>query len=158
MNSKINISIENLNETKKFAHKFSKFIKAPFFVCLNGELGTGKTTFARYLINELSSKKIKVLSPTFPILQIYNLKKINVWHYDLYRINNEKEYYNLDFDIALNDLVIVEWPDIFRKYLPKSRVEIMFHDEKNNQKKLTISFFGKLSKIRDKLCKILKKK
>ena len=105
MTSELYIRVKSLNETKILAQKVSKLISIPFFICLSGDIGSGKTTFARFLINQFSKKKIKVLSPTFPIVQIYDLKTVNIWHYDLYRIEKKNEFFNLDFDTAM--LVIV---------------------------------------------------
>ena len=76
MYSELNIRINNLEETQKFAAILSKLIAKPFFICLNGPIGSGKTTFAKHLINQFSEKKINVPSPTFPIVQIYDLKKL----------------------------------------------------------------------------------
>ena len=89
MTSELYIRIKNLNETKILAQKVSKLLFIPFFICLSGDIGSGKTTFARFLINQFS-KKIKVLSPTFPIVQIYDLKTVSIWHYDLYRIEKKR--------------------------------------------------------------------
>ena len=93
MTSELYIRIKNLNETKILARKVSKFLSIPFFMCLSGDIGSGKTTFARFLINQFSKKEIKVLSPTFPIVQIYDLKNISIWHYDLYRIEKKKRIF-----------------------------------------------------------------
>ena len=92
MTSELYIRIKNLNETKILAQKVSESLSIPFFICLSGDIGSGKTTFARFLINQFSKKKIKVLSPTFPIVQIYDLKTVNIWHYDLYRIEKKKNF------------------------------------------------------------------
>jgi len=158
MVSELHIRIKNLNETKILAQKFSKFLFIPFFICLSGDIGTGKTTFARFLINQFSKKKIKVLSPTFPIVQIYDLKNINIWHYDLYRIEKKNEFFNLDFDTAIGNCVIVEWPDIFLDYFPKNRIEISFQDEKNNIRDVKIKLLGTSQTIREKLWKKLDQK
>tara|TARA_A100001011_G_C14241445_1_gene813434 strand:+ start:1063 stop:1539 length:477 start_codon:yes stop_codon:yes gene_type:complete len=158
MTPELYIRIKNLNETKILAQKVSKFLSAPFFMCLSGDIGSGKTTFARFLINQFSKKKIKVPSPTFPIVQIYDLKTINIWHYDLYRIEKKKEFFNLDFDSAVGNCVIVEWPDIFSDYFPKDRIEIFFEDEKNNARDVRIKLFGTLQSIKEKLWKKLDQK
>ncbi len=155
MCSDLYIRIKNLNETKILAHKVSKFLAIPFFICLSGDIGSGKTTFARFLINQFSKKKIKVLSPTFPIVQIYNLKTINIWHYDLYRIERKNEFFNLDFDKAVGNCVIVEWPDIFSEYFPKDRIEISFQDEENNTRDVRIKLLGTSQTIKEKLWKKL---
>ena len=158
MTSELHIRIKNLNETKILAQKFSKLLSIPFFICLFGDIGSGKTTFARFLINQFSKKKIKVLSPTFPIVQIYELKTINIWHYDLYRIEKKNEFFNLDFDTAFGNCVIVEWPDIFLDYFPKNRIEINFQDEKNNTRDVRIKLHGTSKTIREKLWKKLDQK
>ena len=75
MSYDINISLKNLNETKYLAKVFSLKLKQPFFISLKGKIGTGKTTFANFFINHFSKEKIKVLSPTFPIVNIYEVKK-----------------------------------------------------------------------------------
>ena len=145
------IRIKNLNETKILAQKVSKSLSIPFFICLSGDIGSGKTTFARFLINQFSKKKIKVLSPTFPIVQIYDLKTVNIWHYDLYRIEKKNEFFNLDFDTAISNCVIVEWPDIFLDYFPEDRIEIIFQDENKSARDVTIKLFGTSKKIKEKL-------
>ena len=158
MTSELYIRVKSLNETKILAQKFSKLLSIPFFICLCGDIGSGKTTFARFLINQFSKKKIKVLSPTFPIVQIYDLKNINIWHYDLYRIEKKNEFFNLDFDTAIGNCVIVEWPDIFLDYFPKNRIEISFQDEKNNIRDVKIKLLGTSQTIREKLWKKLDQK
>ena len=142
MKDEFNIYLKNIESTKGLALKFSKIISKSILICLDGELGTGKTTFARFLINFLAKKKIKVLSPTFPIVQIYDLAKLKVWHFDLYRIKNKNELFNLDFETALNDLVIVEWSKIIKDFLPQNRIEMFFYEDKDLQKYVKIKFFG----------------
>ncbi len=142
MKDEFNIYLKNIESTKGLALKFSKIISKSILICLDGELGTGKTTFARFLINFLAKKKINVLSPTFPIVQIYNLDKLKIWHFDLYRIKNKNELFNLDFETALNDLVIVEWSKIIKDFLPQNRIEMFFYEDKDLQKYVKITFFG----------------
>ena len=124
MSYEINISVKNLNETKYLAKVFSLKLKIPFFLSLKGKIGTGKTTFASFFINHISKEKIKVLSPTFPIINIYKLKKVEIWHYDLYRIKDPKEFFTLDFDVALNHCVLVEWPELMEEFFPKIELKL----------------------------------
>ena len=90
---KINISDEK--NTKSVAEKFSKLIKQGDFILLSGNLGVGKTTFIKYVINflqKVNKQKIsEVTSPTFTVINEYQIKKILIKHYDLYRIKNKKE-------------------------------------------------------------------
>ncbi len=146
MKEQYDIHLKNLNECAKLAKKISKFIQHESFLCLYGDLGSGKTTFARFLINSLADKKTKVLSPTFPILQTYDLSKIKIWHYDLYRISKKDEIFNLDFETALKDCVIVEWPEIVKDFLPKNRIDFFFFEDKHFNRRVKIKFFGKIYK------------
>ena len=157
MYSELNIRLNNLEETYKFAVSLSKLIVQPFFICLNGPIGSGKTTFANYLINQFSEKKVNVPSPTFPIVQIYDLKKIKIWHYDLFRIENKKEFFNLDFDAAINDSVIVEWPNVFMEFFPKSKIELDFFDKGMNKREIVVKL-PENHVMKDKLWRILKKR
>ena len=157
MYSELNIRLNNLEETYKFAVSLSKLIVKPFFICLNGPIGSGKTTFANYLINQFSEKKVNVPSPTFPIVQIYDLKKIKIWHYDLFRIENKKDFFNLDFDAAINDSVIVEWPNIFMEFFPKNKIELDFFDKGIKKREIVVKL-PENHVMRDKLWRVLKKR
>ena len=110
--SKIDISKESL--TAKFAKKFSKVLKHGDIVFLYGDIGAGKTTFVRYLINSLEKeKKIKlseITSPTFSILNEYEIKDIKIRHYDLFRIKNSQEIKNIGmFENSQNFLTFIEF-------------------------------------------------
>ena len=118
--SKIDISKESL--TAKIAKKFSKVLKHGDIVFLYGDIGAGKTTFVRYLINSLEKeKKIKlseITSPTFSILNEYEIKDIKIRHYDLFRIKNSEEIKNIGmFENTQNFLTFIEWPEKIKKKL-----------------------------------------
>ena len=158
MKYKINISIKNLNETKFFAKVISKIIHPKVLILLKGKIGTGKTTFTSYLINEIAKKKTKVLSPTFPIVNTYKFEDKEIWHYDLYRLSNKKEFYSLDFEIALENFVIIEWPEIMEDLFPQKRIEITFKDLGDYSRKVDIIFFGYDNLFYNKVWKLLKQK
>ena len=105
-------SLEHLNSlSQKVADKLDK----NDCIFLIGELGVGKTTFTRYLINYLQEKNgeriTEVLSPTFNLLYEYDLKTIKIMHYDLYRIKDEKELKHLGIFLDKKDTIkIIEWP------------------------------------------------
>mgnify|MGYP001303059992 FL=1 len=131
---KINISEEK--DTKSVAEKFSKLIKQGDFILLSGNLGVGKTTFIKHLINSLqkaNKQKIsEVTSPTFNITNEYQIKKTLIKHYDLYRIKNKKELYNLGIQENLNDqITLVEWPKIIKKIKVKNSINLIFEYKKN---------------------------
>ena len=158
MKYRINISIKNLNETKFFAKVISKIIHLKVLILLKGKIGTGKTTFTSYLINEIAKKKTKVLSPTFPIVNTYKFEDKEIWHYDLYRLNDKKEFNSLDFEIALENYVIVEWPEIMEDLFPHRRIEISFKDLGDYSRNIDIIFFGYDNLFYNKVWKLLKQK
>jgi len=115
---------------------------------LLGELGSGKTTFARSLIHQLQEKnkinKTEVLSPTFNLLYEYEIKSIKVMHYDLYRLKVVKEIEQLGmFENLKNVITIIEWPEIIKKDI-EDRLEISFYYEKESEnRKIDFKGFGK---------------
>ena len=131
---KINISEEK--DTKTVAEKFSKLIKEGDFILLSGNLGVGKTTFIKYIINSLqkaNKQKIsEVTSPTFTVINEYQIKKILIKHYDLYRIKNKKELNNLGIQENLKDqITLVEWPEMVKKIKIKNSINLKFEYKKN---------------------------
>ena len=104
---------------------------------------------ASLIINNLSKKKIRVLSPTFSLVNIYDLKNIKVWHYDLFRLSNKKEIFELDFELALLDCVIVEWPEIITEYLPHKRIEIHLDEDESLLRYATVRRINK-----NKICEL----
>ena len=146
---KINISEEK--DTKSVAEKFSKLIKQGDFILLSGNLGVGKTTFIKYLINSLqkaNKQKIsEVTSPTFNITNEYQIKKTLIKHYDLYRIKNKKELYNLGIQENINDqITLVEWPKIIKKIKVKNSINLTFEYKKNYTERY-LSIISKNKKI-----------
>ena len=146
---KINISEEK--DTKSVAEKFSKLIKQGDFILLSGNLGVGKTTFIKHLINSLqkaNKQKIsEVTSPTFNITNEYQIKKTLIKHYDLYRIKNKKELYNLGIQENLNDqITLVEWPEIMKKIKVKNSINLIFEYKKNYTERY-LSIISKNKKI-----------
>ena len=118
-NSEI-IDITSEQKTEELAIKFYKKIKTNDVVFLYGEIGVGKTTFIKYLINTFQKKNklelTEVTSPTFNLLNEYQIKGIKINHYDLFRLKSEKELKNLGlFDHGLNIITLIEWPQIIKK-------------------------------------------
>ncbi len=135
---KINISEEK--DTKSVAEKFSKLIKQGDFILLSGNLGVGKTTFVKYVINffQKANKQniTEVTSPTFTVMNEYQIKKILIKHYDLYRIKNKKELNNLGIQENLKDqITLVEWPEIIKKIKIKKGINLIFEYEENYTKR-----------------------
>ena len=127
-----------LGDSEKLAKKIANYVRSKTFISLRGKLGVGKTTLVKYIINSISEKKIRVLSPTFSLVNIYDLKGLKIWHFDLYRLKNKSEVFDLDFDLALADCVIVEWPEIIKDYLPAKRVDIHLNEDENFLRTATV--------------------
>jgi tRNA threonylcarbamoyladenosine biosynthesis protein TsaE len=142
-------SLEHLHLiSKKIADKISE--KDCIF--LIGEIGVGKTTFTRSLINYFQKKEgveqTEVLSPTFNLLYEYDIKKIKVMHYDLYRIKNAKELCQLGiFNGNVNSIKIVEWPQLIETNT-EDRLELhLSYASKENERKLILKGLGKWKKF-----------
>ena len=139
---KINISKEK--DTKLIAERLCKHINLGDFILLTGNLGVGKTTFIKYIINSLQrinrQKLSEVPSPTFNITNEYQIKKILIKHFDLYRIKNEKELNNLGIQENLKkQITLVEWPEIIKKLKIKNSISLIFKYNKSYTKRyLTI--------------------
>jgi len=148
------IYLKDLNETKKIARKFIKFLEKGDIVLLQGDLGSGKTTFSRFLINQLQSKNklpmSEVTSPTFNIVNYYEVKKnnIQVAHYDFYRIKKFKELENIGFlDQIQNFLSIIEWPNLIMKAIDQYLVISFFLNSKTDERKIKFKGTGKWNQI-----------
>ena len=91
---------------------------------LSSPSGAGKTTIARAFINHFT-KNDKIISPTFPMLITYEYKNNIIWHYDMYRLNNPSDVWNLSLEEALNNgIILIEWPEIIETLLPVHYVEV----------------------------------
>ena len=135
-------SLEHLNTlSQKVAEKLFK----NDCIFLIGEIGVGKTTFVRYLINYLQEKNgekiTEVLSPTFNLLYEYDLKGIKIMHYDLYRIRDEKELKQLGIFLDNQDTIkLIEWPQLIN--IPLSDKLEIHLDYVKNEKEREIKFIG----------------
>ena len=132
---KIDLSSEK--ETEELASTFLKKIKPGCFIFLYGEIGVGKTTFIRYLINQfqkLNKLEItEVTSPTFNLLNEYQIDDFKINHYDLFRLKSTEEIKNLDlFEDNKNTTTLVEWPQIIKEK-PKNLIELVFEYGKDHK-------------------------
>ena len=138
--SKFDISKEI--DTAKIAKKVSKLIKVGDVLFFYGDIGVGKTTFIKYLINNLQkinrSKLTEVTSPTFSIVNEYKLGNTKILHYDLYRIKNKKELKNIGLLENYKDaLLLIEWPELISKK-PKNLIKFFFSYEMNFKKRYMV--------------------
>ena len=142
------MELSSLKDTKNLSKKISEIINAGDIIFLYGEIGVGKTTFVRFFINHLEVengiKKSDILSPTFNIAYDYDIGKIKVYHYDLFRLKNYKDILELGmFETSKDHIKIIEWPELI-ELKPKDRIDILFQYSKlKNSRKVEIVGFGK---------------
>ena len=143
--SKIDITQESV--TASLAKKFSKVFKNGDIVFLYGEIGVGKTTFVKYLINSFQQKnknqKTEVTSPTFSILNEYQIKNLTINHFDLFRLNKSNELKNIGlFENYKKTLTLIEWPEKIENK-PIKKYEFFFkYDHKTGKRFLNITRNG----------------
>ena len=130
------IDISDQKSLLEVASKFTNLVEKGDIFLLYGQIGVGKTTFTRFLINNLEIKnslnKSDVLSPTFNILYEYQINNLNIKHFDLYRIKNKKELSNLGLFEDEEAIKIIEWPEILE---PIKINKIEFHFSYSNDYK-----------------------
>lgn len=116
------IHIHSIDDTKEFAKKLAELIKPHFLITLQGDLGAGKTTFTKFLGEQLGVKKT-INSPTFTILKSYQ-GRMPLYHIDAYRLEGIDQ--DLGFEEVFDDegLCVVEWSNFIEEQLPQERLEI----------------------------------
>ncbi len=130
-NSIIDISLEET--TRELAKDLSNYLKGGEIIFLYGEMGVGKTTFVKYLINNFQTQKklqiTEVTSPTFNLLNEYELDNLVIKHYDLFRLKDKSEIENLDlFNNDKNTITLIEWPQLINKK-NLTKIDLIFNYE-----------------------------
>ena len=143
------MKVSSIKNLEKLSNKIKKKISTGDTILLYGEIGVGKTTFARLFINNFEKynklKKSEVLSPTFNIVFEYKIKDFTIKHYDLYRLKNDEEITNVGlFENIEQDITLIEWPELIKKK-PLNRIDIFFeYEKKMNSRILKIKTYGRL--------------
>ena len=145
--SKFDITLEK--NTEFISKKFSNYIKKGDIIFFYGEIGVGKTTFIKYLINNLQNKYklnlTEIPSPTFNIVNEYKIDEIIINHYDLFKLKDPKELYNIGLFENYSEIVtFVEWPEIISNK-PKNIIELYFSYE-NDFKVRKLEIFSEYKK------------
>jgi tRNA threonylcarbamoyl adenosine modification protein YjeE len=145
--------LRNELDTCILASQLANLAEPRDIIALNGDLGLGKTTFARAFITALGGSG-EVTSPTFALVQIYEFPRVNVYHFDLYRIKEPEEIFELGIEDAFTDgISLIEWPNHMGTYLPSERLDIFFSDGLNEDARRVLlvghskSWVSRLAKV-----------
>tara|TARA_B100001093_G_C26395379_1_gene828923 strand:- start:132 stop:587 length:456 start_codon:yes stop_codon:yes gene_type:complete len=135
---KIDLSSEI--KTEELANIILKKLKPGDIVFLYGEMGVGKTTFIKYLINGFQKinnlNQTEVTSPTFNLLNEYQINKLKINHYDLFRLKSSQELKNLNlFEEIADTITLIEWPQLIKKK-PQNLIELTFKYENDHKKRV----------------------
>ena len=143
------MKISSIRDLEKITNKIKKILSPGDAIFLYGEIGVGKTTFSRLLINsyekEYKIKKSEVLSPTFNIVFEYEVKKFKIKHFDLYRLKSFTDIKNIGlFENNENTITIIEWPELIKEK-PINRIDLFFKYRKDyKERSLDVKTNGKL--------------
>jgi tRNA threonylcarbamoyl adenosine modification protein YjeE len=136
-------TINKLNETKELAKNLAPLLKKKDVITFKGNLGAGKTTFIKFLIQSLISKNVSVTSPTFNLVQIYETTNFSLWHFDMYRIKNSEEVFETGYEQALSEGVsLIEWPENIQEFLPKDRLDVIINLNNLNNRIIEFKPYG----------------
>ena len=143
------MKLDSIEDTFDLSKKIGKLLSKGDVIFLYGEIGVGKTTFVRGLINNLEVEKgmveSQILSPTFNIVFDYEIKKLKIMHCDLFRLKNSTDINELGMFAEIKDhITLIEWPELIEKK-PKNRIEMFFSylDEDLEKRNLKIKGYGK---------------
>ena len=143
------MKISSIHDLEKISNKIKKKLAPGDVIFLYGEIGVGKTTFARLLINnyerEKNLKVSEVLSPTFNIVFEYDIKELTIKHYDLYRLKNGSDIKNIGlFEDLERTITLIEWPELIKEK-PANRIDLFLEYSKNMiERSLIIKTSGRL--------------
>ena len=148
--------VKSLDHLNKISEIILKKLDKKDCLFLIGEIGVGKTTLTRYLINNLQKQKglslTEVLSPTFNLLYEYEISDFKIMHYDLYRIKETKELKHLGiFSEELDAVKIVEWPDLIKTPLQDKLEVHLRYGEKENQREIEFKGQGKWENFKNEI-------
>ena len=140
--------IKSLEHLKLISEKIADKISKKDCIFLIGEIGVGKTTFTRNLINYIQKneeiEQTEVLSPTFNLLYEYDIKKLKVMHYDLYRIKHKKELDQLGiFNENIDSIKIIEWPQLIENNVADVLEIHLSYSKNENERNLIFKGKGK---------------
>ncbi len=134
------ITTNNEFETIELAQNIESEKFPNMIICLDGELGSGKTVFTKGLANALGIKD-SITSPTFNIIKEYE-GELPLYHMDVYRLNGNTEGIGIEEYFNKNGIVVIEWADTIKNILPKERLDIKFKIVGENKRVIIIKPYG----------------
>ncbi len=151
--SEVRCQLETSEKTLDFAAELAGLCRPGDSILLYGEVGAGKTTFARGFIQKIAEVTEEIVSPTFTLVQTYPVKGGGaVWHCDLYRLKHPDELLELGLEEAFdNGIMLVEWPELAVSQLPQNSLSVRL-EEKGEGRSVIVS--GADDKWRDRLIKL----
>ena len=152
---KLKLTSSSPTETKAIARKIAALLKGGEILFFEGPIGAGKTVMVKEIVKTFGVKKTPV-SASFSLLKKYRGKKFNLYHADLFRLE-EGEMFNLGFEEMLEDqnaVLLVEWPEPAKNFFPKSRLEITVTLLEGDKREITLKALGKNAQnLLEVLCK-----
>ena len=139
-----NLTSHSETETQNFAYNLASKLQKGDIIVLSGELGSGKTKFTEGFLKYFNLEK-EISSPTFTIVNEYKNNDINIYHFDVYRLEDIDEFYAIGGDeYFTSGICIIEWGEIIEKALPKDYIKISFTKDNSNENNrfLNIQTFG----------------
>lgn len=139
---KIEIISNSPNNTLKIAKTIASKLKKGDTIVLTGELGSGKTKFTEGFLSYFNMQD-EISSPTFNIVNEYTSNNINIYHFDVYRLENSDEFYAIGGDEYFEKgISIIEWGEIIEDALPNEYLKIVFHKDNNDENKRILSIYS----------------
>ena len=134
----MDLFVASLEEMDRFAKILAESVKEKDVICLNGNLGTGKTTFTKFFATHLGIKEV-VNSPTFNIIKCYFNKPLNLYHIDAYRLEDNNFDIGLDEYIDGDGVCVIEWGNFIKEYIPTSALVVDITRVDENSRNLHLS-------------------
>ncbi|MCF8494624.1 MAG: tRNA (adenosine(37)-N6)-threonylcarbamoyltransferase complex ATPase subunit type 1 TsaE [Rickettsiaceae bacterium] len=131
----------NEEDSKNLAIQIANEIKPGNIITFSGDLGAGKTFLCRQIIKQLCGPETNVTSPTFNLLQIYDWNDCSIYHYDLYRLKNPSEIYELGIEEAMTaNVCLIEWPELIKAILPNDIIAINIEIVDDNKRRVFVKY------------------
>lgn len=135
----LDVPLSQEADTLTFARALGKLLQPGDVVCLWGDLGAGKSTLARALIQGRMGDDTDAPSPTFTLVQTYEAPDYDIWHFDLYRLEDPSEVLELGIEDAFAEAVsLIEWPDRLGPYMPLERIDVVITHGENDGRDLAL--------------------